>query len=977
MKIVRFIALTLCAAVAGFAQADLVTSVENNGAYLYTNSGTYTPDAAGTRLGYRENIAYGRTATQTGGDSNWGVPGNAVDGNTSSGNFSHTKSNSAGNWLAIALTDTATPITTITIWNRYDNAGNNGRLVSFHFSLSTGGTMSWTSDTYTNNMPITDPVKSWNYTPNTANPMTGDAFTFTHESANYLHLTEVRLFGKETTPQAGKSGDFVEGGKQYIASNFTQSADATLQISADFSVATPVINVLDVSGEFKQAGIVNLNITNSDNLAPGEYTLVSANSYSGSISGLSVSGDSGSYIFSYKNGKVTASTGAIWTGAADSNLANTANWSSDPTNQNAYLGVNSAANATLSAATPSSITLASLSLGLYANSQGSLAVSGGDLTVTDAINLGVTASGSINQSGGTISADGMVLNGSSAATSGTYTMTGGTLNIGSGGITATGGNNYTLTLGGGTVNFANSLTETIAAVFTGAGDNRATLSAASGQTLIWTGAMTGTGFIKSGDGAMTVSNMNFTEGVTVNGGNLNVSQTGISSTTVINNGGTLTLTNKIEAAKRFTGDVYINQGGKLVCADDADTLGYGTASTNNIYVYGGELQNTASNETIYKTNIYLKGGTLSSTTANGFHLLDNTAKIIAQAEDTATAENPTVSYVTSNLALRKGTRTITTQANSQLNISGIIYADSSAASGKNTGGLTLEGEGCVVFTGHSNYQNNTTINGGVLDLTNGALYSTAYFGSALAQMYLNNGATLIVNNFGYAENASGKSTSSLGGLSYVEKDAPFFHMNNGTVKITQTFNSNEAIGRFIDLQAGGGTLEIASGVEVNITGAISGSGKLTKTGAGTLKLSAGNAGNTYEGGTKVQTGELQLVGTNGGYSSVGTGALTIESGATVTALSHNVFGNGTGAIPEVIINGGTLTPYQYLHMTNVTLNGGTINNQNGTTDSMGLDFSNRNGTITSTGESAIKSIMNNDSTLTIDVHTSGRRPPII
>ncbi len=70
----------------------------------------------------------------------------------------------------------------------------------------------------------------------------------------------------------------------------------------------------------------------------------------------------------------------------------------------------------------------------------------------------------------------------------------------------------------------------------------------------------------------------------------------------------------------------------------------------------------------------------------------------------------------------------------------------------------------------------------------------------------------------------------------------------------------------------------------------------------------------------------------------------------------------------MVINGGTLTPYQYLHLTNLTLtDGATVAYQGADTDGMRLNFSNRNGTITSSGTTSIASRILNSSTLTFDV----------
>ena len=161
------------------------------------------------------------------------------------------------------------------------------------------------------------------------------------------------------------------------------------------------------------------------------------------------------------------------------------------------------------------------------------------------------------------------------------------------------------------------------------------------------------------------------------------------------------------------------------------------------------------------------------------------------------------------------------------------------------------------------------------------------------------------------------------------------------------------------------TFDIAESGTYNKT--ISGGGSVSKTGTGSLTIIAGDAGETYTGGTTVSAGTLYLQGNNKGKSSVGTGDLTISSGAKVEAKSSNVFGHTSASnMPHIIINGGVLQPLAYLHMNTVELNGGTIAKNNGGT---GLDFNNRNGVITSTGTSSIAAAITHTSTLTFDVQS--------
>ncbi|NKC22639.1 hypothetical protein HED50_12705 [Ochrobactrum oryzae] len=71
----------------------------------------------------------------------------------------------------------------------------------------------------------------------------------------------------------------------------------------------------------------------------------------------------------------------------------------------------------------------------------------------------------------------------------------------------------------------------------------------------------------------------------------------------------------------------------------------------------------------------------------------------------------------------------------------------------------------------------------------------------------------------------------------------------GTLQLSAAFNS----GRAITLSDAGSTIDNAH--DNTLSGIVSGTGKLTKTGAGVLTLSGNN---TYAGGTAITAGMLQI-----------------------------------------------------------------------------------------------------------------------
>ncbi|MFO0807960.1 MAG: autotransporter-associated beta strand repeat-containing protein [Gemmataceae bacterium] len=113
-----------------------------------------------------------------------------------------------------------------------------------------------------------------------------------------------------------------------------------------------------------------------------------------------------------------------------------------------------------------------------------------------------------------------------------------------------------------------------------------------------------------------------------------------------------------------------------------------------------------------------------------------------------------------------------------------------------------------------------------------------------------------------------------------------------------------------------------------ITGAVS----LASTGSGSLTLSATTSSFTGNvtvsgGGTLVAAGTASsnTTGPLGNPSTAGR-TVTVNSGATLSFTSNNIFGNGVGNsnLPAVILNGTTLTSTRYNVLGNLTLNGATL-----------------------------------------------------
>jgi autotransporter-associated beta strand protein/T5SS/PEP-CTERM-associated repeat protein len=177
-----------------------------------------------------------------------------------------------------------------------------------------------------------------------------------------------------------------------------------------------------------------------------------------------------------------------------------------------------------------------------------------------------------------------------------------------------------------------------------------------------------------------------------------------------------------------------------------------------------------------------------------------------------------------------------------------------------SGGLTKLGAGTLTLSGASSYSGATAVNAGTLQA--GAA-NTFASGSAFT---VASGATLDLNGFS-------QTVGSLAGAGNVTLGAAT--LTTGTDNTSTTFS-----------------------------GTISGTGGLTKIGAGTLVLTGTNP---YSGATAVNGGRLTVNG------AIPNSTLTVNGGATL---------GGTGTIGNAIINNGTLSPGNSIGT--ITVNGNLV-----------------------------------------------------
>ncbi|BAN47411.1 Ig-like domain-containing protein [Metapseudomonas resinovorans] len=408
------------------------------------------------------------------------------------------------------------------------------------------------------------------------------------------------------------------------------------------------------------------------------------------------------------------------------------------------------------------------------------------------------------------------------------------------GMTISGGN--TITLGGGTtLDFTNSTgTVTIAATLGGSGS----LSKAGGGTL----------YLSS------VSNeANMSGGITVTGGTLQVSSDDqLSSGTLTLNGGTLT---------NFSTAMTIDNAIVLGASGGTFTIGGGSGATSVV------LSGTVSGS-----------GTL---TKNGQAILELSGNNTYTGATNVTAGTLIASHANA-LGTTAGSTTVASGATVRLG-GGLTVAESfniagsgNTVSAANYGALHL-GSGSTTVSG-------TVTLTGAADIS-AASGSTLTISGAMSGAFALNktdAGTLVLSNSGNEAGLTAGTTITAGTLSIANDDylsSGTITLNGGTLAITGATNIDNVI-------ALAAASSISNSANATLSGALQGSGSLTKTGASTLTLSGSN---THSGAVSLTAGGLTL---SGGSAIGNTSAVTMSAGTVLTISTAETIGSlaGTGSV---------------------------------------------------------------------------------
>ena len=499
----------------------------------------------------------------------------------------------------------------------------------------------------------------------------------------------------------------------------------------------------------------------------------------------------------------------------------------------------------------------------------------------------------------------LTLTGDNTYTGKTTINSGSTLSLGNGGTTGSVAGNISNS-GTLVVNHANSYTED--AVLSGTGS----LTQAGAGTLTLTGAGSSQGAVNVNQGTL-----DFAQNGQFNTGTLDVaaqSTLKLEDTARLTASGAATLNGEL--------DVDISTGGPLITAN---SVTIGTDSALTVAGLSSDMPASASAVAQSRTTVLQTTQGITGDFASvNFGVTDSPDYLLVDGKKSA----DNLSYSVGNeLAWTSGT----SGSNGNFTLSDptdhfnvdVTLSDqaANAATGWDGKSLTKAGDGNLTLSAVNTYSGATAINGGTL--TTGVAHAL----DASSGVNVASGATLDLNGFDQNVNAlSGAGNIALGnatlGVVNATANSEFDGVISGAGSLNKTGMDTLVLGgnnTFTgDTTISSGTLQVGNGgvsgaLTGNIVnnaalvfnrsdasaynGVISGTGNVTKDGAGTLTLSGTN---TYAGGTVIDNGILSLAKAQ----AIGVGTALINAAGTLDlAFSNATFANAVSGDGKARISG--------------------------------------------------------------------------
>ncbi len=760
--------------------------------------------------------------------------------------------------------------------------------------------------------------------------------TLTQQGTGTLILTGGNSYAGTTTISAGTLQVGSSGTSGTLGSgNVTNNATLVFNRSNSITVS----NAISGSGALTQQGSDTLILTGS-------------NSYSGTtiISAGTLQVGAGSTVGTLGSGGVTNNSSLVFNRSGSLTVGNTISGSGGVTKQGAgtltLIGNNSySGTTTISAGTlqvGSGGTAGTLGLGGITDNSALVFNRSDSITVSSDI----SGSGTLTQQGsGTL-----VLTGGNGY-SGTTTISSGTLQVGSGGTSGTLGSGSVTDNASLVFNRSDSIT--VSNVVGGSG----TLTQQSSGTLVLTGSnsYSGTTTISAGTlqvGAGSTTGMLGSGGVTNNGALVFNRSDSITVSNVISGSGTLTKQGAgaltLTGSNSYSGTTTISTGTLQVGAGStAGTLGSGSVTDNAALVFNRSDSISVGNAISGSGTLTKQGaGTLTLTGSNGYSGTTTISAGTLQVGSGGTVGTLGTGNITNSSALTfnrsdsitvsnviSGSGTLTKQGAGTLTLTGsnsysgvttisagtlqvgagstagtlgsggvtdnaiLIFNRSDSITVSNaiggSGTLTQQGGGTLTLTGSNSYSGVTTISAGTLQVGAGSTAGTLGSGGVAdnAILIFNRSDSITVSNA-----ISGSGTLTKQGASTLTLTGSNSYSGTTTISAgTLQVGAGSTSGT---LGSGGVTdnaiLIFNRSDDLTVSNAISGTGTLTKQGAGTLTLTGANS---YSGVTTISTGTLQI-GAGGTSGTLGSGSVTDNAALTFNrsdsiTVSNAISGSGT------------------------------------------------------------------------------------